>query len=88
MEVLKMQRKIGQRKVDELGRFVLPMETRTELGIQSKSVLDVYINDDSIILKRNLDIPVCAICGESGSELTEIDNTYICSNCIARIKDI
>ncbi|MDE6182765.1 MAG: AbrB/MazE/SpoVT family DNA-binding domain-containing protein [Eubacteriales bacterium] len=40
------------RKVDELGRIVLPMELRKNLGINIKDALEIFISNDKIILKK------------------------------------
>lgn len=40
------------RKVDELGRFTLPMELRRKLNIEVGDPLEVFVNEDSIILKK------------------------------------
>ena len=83
-----MQRKICARKIDELGRIVLPQEARMALGIKEKQVLDVYIDEDTILLKLFNDIPICSLCGESDVQLTEVNHSLICNNCITKIKDI
>lgn len=82
-----MQRKLCTRKVDELGRIVLPLEARNTLEIREKQNLDIYIEDDSIIIRKNNKQPVCALCGESEVELAEIKHAHICTNCISEIKD-
>ena len=40
------------RKVDELGRVVIPIELRRTLGIAEKDSLEIYVDDDQIILKK------------------------------------
>ncbi|MFF5993678.1 AbrB/MazE/SpoVT family DNA-binding domain-containing protein [Lysinibacillus sp. KU-BSD001] len=40
------------RKVDELGRVVLPIELRRTLGIEEKDSLEVFVEDDRIILQK------------------------------------
>lgn len=40
------------RKVDELGRLVLPIELRRSLGINDKDPLEIYVEDDKIVLKK------------------------------------
>ena len=40
------------RQVDELGRIVLPIEIRKKMGINQKDPLEIYVDDDSIILKK------------------------------------
>jgi len=42
------------RKVDELGRVVLPKELRRTLGIEEKDPIEIYIDGDKIILKKYL----------------------------------
>ena len=39
------------RKVDELGRVVIPIELRRTLGISDKDALEIYVDDDKIVLK-------------------------------------
>lgn len=82
-----MQRKLCTRKTDELGRIVLPQEARSALGIKEKQSLDIYIDENSIILKTNEALPVCNLCGESESQLTEVEHSLVCSNCITKIKE-
>lgn len=40
------------RKVDELGRVVLPIELRRNLDIQEKDALEIFVDNDKIILKK------------------------------------
>lgn len=40
------------RKVDELGRFTLPMELRRKLNIEVGDPLEVFVDEDSIILRK------------------------------------
>lgn len=81
-------RKLCTRKVDELGRIVLPQEARTALGILEKQNLDVYIEEDAIIIRKNCELPVCTLCGESENELIEVGHSLFCSDCISKIKDM
>lgn len=41
------------RKVDELGRVVIPIELRRGMGIEIKDPLEIYVDDDRIILKKH-----------------------------------
>jgi transcriptional pleiotropic regulator of transition state genes len=52
------------RKVDELGRVVIPIELRRTLGIAEKDALEIYVDDDRIILKKYKPNMTCAITGE------------------------
>lgn len=53
------------RKVDELGRIVIPKELRRTLGINEKDPIEIYVEDnDKIILKRYEPYGACTITGE------------------------
>ncbi len=82
-----MYRKVCSRKIDELGRVVIPMEARYALGIKDKQVFDVYIDDTSIIFKPNNETPACCICGDTISDLKKIGHSLVCLNCVAKIKE-
>lgn len=71
------------RKIDELGRIVLPIELRRGLDIGEKDALEIYVEDDSIILKKFK--KSCLFCG--GEENTiDFKGKNICSECIAQLK--
>ena len=55
------------RKVDELGRIVLPIELRRTMGIDVKDSLEIYVDGDSII-HRKYD-PSCIVCSACAREL-------------------
>lgn len=73
------------RKVDELGRIVIPIELRRNLGIEVKDALEIFVEDDTVILRKYE--PLCYICN-SGKELTVFKNRRICSDCIQDVKDL
>ncbi|MBS4210788.1 AbrB/MazE/SpoVT family DNA-binding domain-containing protein [Bacillus sp. FJAT-50079] len=52
------------RKVDELGRVVIPIELRRTLGIEEKDSLEIYVDDDRIILKKYKPSMTCHITGD------------------------
>lgn len=70
------------RKVDELGRVVVPVELRRTLGIDIKDPLEIYVDFDSILLKKYE--PACILCG-SNDELMEYKGKKICRKCIAKL---
>ncbi len=73
------------RKVDELGRVVIPIEIRNSLGIQSGDGLEIFVEGDKISLVRASD--KCAVCGgETG--LVEFGKSFVCIDCIQKIKSI
>ena len=67
------------RKVDELGRVVIPVELRRTLRIAEKDALEIYVDDEKIILKKYE--PACVFCGNAGETLT-FKNKIICKDCI------
>ncbi len=70
------------RKVDELGRIVLPMELRNKLGISEKDSLEIYVSGSSIILKKYNSN--CALCG-STKNLIQFEDNFICSECKEKV---
>ena len=51
------------RKVDELGRIVLPIELRRTLDIAERDPLEIYVDGTSIVLRKYQ--PACVFCGDS-----------------------
>jgi len=72
------------RRVDDLGRIVIPMELRRTLGIKVKDPMAIYVEGERIILTKHKDS--CAICGDSGNPVSEVKGRPVCSDCIAVIK--
>lgn len=52
------------RKVDELGRIVVPIELRRTLDIQEKDALEIFVDGDRIVLKKYIPNMSCQISGE------------------------
>ena len=71
------------RKVDELGRIVLPIELRRTLEIDIKDSIEIYVENDSIILKKYE--PTCIFCGNS-KELITFNDKNICNKCLDELK--
>ena len=72
------------RRVDELGRIVLPIELRRTLDIAQKDALEIYVDEDRIILKKFL--PACIFCGDA-QDVRDFKGKNICANCLAALKD-
>ncbi|MBN4067756.1 MAG: AbrB family transcriptional regulator [Alkaliphilus sp.] len=73
------------RKVDELGRIVLPIELRRTLGIKVKDALEIYVDGASVILKKYE--PACSFC-DNASDITVYKNKNICGECLTEIKEV
>ena len=70
------------RKVDELGRIVLPIELRRTYNIEEKDALEIYVDGDSIILKKYE--PACIFCGNA-KNINNYKGKNICVECKAEI---
>jgi transcriptional pleiotropic regulator of transition state genes len=66
------------RKVDELGRVVLPIELRRTLDIELRNPLEIYVEGDMVILKKYE--PACIFCGEA-KDVIDFKGKIICGNC-------
>lgn len=65
------------RKLDELGRIVLPSELRKNLEISAKDSIEIFTRGEEIVLKKSQQS--FKVCKECGKILNENDN--YCSNC-------
>ncbi len=72
------------RKVDELGRVVIPIELRRTLGIEVKDALEIYVDGEKIILKKYE--PACIFCGNA-DEVKMYMGRNICRECIDKMAD-
>ena len=72
------------RRVDDLGRIVIPMELRRPLGIKVKDPVAIFVEGDNIILTKHKDS--CSICGATDSDIVQVKNRPVCSDCVATIK--
>lgn len=70
------------RKVDELGRIVLPIELRRTLGIAEKDALEIYVDGSSIILKKYE--PACIFCGNAKDVIIH-KGKNVCRTCVAEL---
>ncbi|MCF8567646.1 AbrB/MazE/SpoVT family DNA-binding domain-containing protein [Alicyclobacillus tolerans] len=70
------------RKVDELGRVVLPMELRRTFGINVKDPMEIYVDGSRIVLKKYE--PACTFCDEAG-EVLEYRGKNVCKSCLTEL---
>ena len=68
------------RKVDELGRIVLPIELRRTLDIAERDPLEIYVDGSSIILNKYQ--PACIFCGDS-RDIVSYKGKNICNVCLS-----
>ena len=67
------------RKVDELGRIVLPIELRRTLGIEEKDRIEIFVDGESIILRKYQ--PACIFC-DNARDIINYKGKNICPECI------
>jgi len=70
------------RKVDELGRIVLPIEIRRTLDIEERDELEIFMDNDQIVLQKFE--PSCIFCSSSQG-LVSYRGKNVCQQCIRNI---
>ena len=73
------------RRLDKLGRVVIPKEIRDKFDIIEKDPLEMFVQGETIILKKF--IPNCMFCGNE-KKLIEFNGKLMCKNCCENIKNI
>ena len=73
------------RKVDELGRIVLPIEIRRTLDIAERDEIEIFMDKDRIILQKYE--PSCIFC-DSSTGLTKYEGKNICQACVRSIRKL
>jgi transcriptional pleiotropic regulator of transition state genes len=70
------------RKLDELGRIVLPIELRRTLDINDRDPLEIFVEDNTIILKKYE--PACIFCNNV-KNVTLYKGRNVCADCIREL---
>lgn len=73
------------RRVDELGRVVIPIELRNKFNIAEKDPIEIYVDGSNIILRKFE--PNCVFCGNT-KKLTEYNGKLVCDKCIEKLADL
>ena len=71
------------RRVDELGRIVLPVELRRNMGIEVKDPLEIFVDGENIVLKPYR--PCCIFCNDTDG-IAQFMGKNVCKNCTDKIK--
>ena len=71
------------RKMDTLGRIVVPIEMRRILDISSKDDIEIIAENDSIVLRKYE--PTCVFC-KSNENIARFKTKNICAACLADLK--
>jgi transcriptional pleiotropic regulator of transition state genes len=73
------------RKVDELGRVVIPIELRRTLDINIKDPLEIFTDGDRIILRKYE--PACVFCGNA-SNVVKFMGKNVCRECLESMREV
>ena len=74
------------RKLDELGRIVLPIELRRTLNIEDKAPLEIFVEDNKIVLQKYQ--PACIFCGNAEG-VFDYKGRNVCRDCARELnKDL
>lgn len=75
------------RKMDELGRIVIPAELRKQFNINIKDPIEIYTEKNAIILKKYSPPTACVFCGEVDNT-TQFKDKYICPDCLEDLYEV
>ena len=70
------------RQLDTLGRIVLPIELRRTMDIGVKDMLEIFVEDDQIILKKYH--PSCVFCSDA-RDVVPYKGKLVCKNCLTEL---
>jgi transcriptional pleiotropic regulator of transition state genes len=70
------------RQLDTLGRIVLPIELRRTMDIGVKDMVEIFVEDDRIILKKYN--PACIFCGDA-RDVSPYKGKLVCKSCMAEL---
>ena len=73
------------RKIDDLGRIVIPKELRRTMGIDEKDALEIFVEENGKIILKQYS-PGCVFC-DNVEDLTEIKGNMVCDECIEDINN-
>ena len=71
------------RRIDSVGRFVLPIELRRTLDIDDNDSLEIFVEDNTIILKKYQ--PACIFCDDA-KDVINFKGKNVCPNCIRELQ--
>lgn len=73
------------RRIDELGRIVLPIELRRTLDIAERDEVEIYLDEDRVVLKKYE--ASCIFCG-GNSNLVAYHGRNVCLDCVQKLNEI
>lgn len=73
------------RKMDTLGRIVIPIELRRTLGIETKDPVEIFVDKESIILRKFHS--ACCLC-DSDERLVNYQGKNFCADCVGKLNEL
>ena len=73
------------RKIDDLGRIVLPIELRKNLYINVKDPIEIFVDDEQHIILKKYE-PACIFCGNA-KDVRQIKGKNVCADCLKKIAE-
>ena len=67
------------RKIDQFGRIVLPIELRRTLDLEIGDALEIFIDDQTVILRKYE--PACIFCGDA-KNASLYKGRMVCPDCL------
>lgn len=74
------------RSIDSIGRLVIPIELRRELGLNTGEPVHMYVEDGKVIVEKYK--KKCFICGKGGTSYTVLHGKRICNECKALLNGV
>ena len=71
------------KKIDNLGRILIPKELRSSLEIEDKDALEIFVDGDRIVLQKYQ--PACIFCN-SADDIVFFEGRRICASCLSKLK--
>ena len=72
------------RRIDGLGRVVLPIELRRQLELEEKDPVEIFVEGETIVLRKYA--TTCIFCGSSRN-VTPFRGKLICSECVRQLTE-
>ena len=76
------------RRIDDLGRVVIPKELRRTMGLAEGDPLEIFVDGENIVFRRYR--PGCALCGEADPQkikIADFNGKFICRLCVGVISN-
>ena len=74
------------RSIDAIGRLVIPIELRRELGLNTGEPVHMYVENGKVIVEKY--VKRCFLCGNASQKYTLVHGKRICDDCKAKINEI